>query len=254
MNLRKTVLALGTVGAFVLPTVAFAQPVPSYATQAAPGYASHDEQQIHGTVASLDGKYRVYVRDDRGYVDAVDLHDGTVINPTGIPLQPGMPVTIYGRPNGKTFDANEIDAPNDVSDDNGQADYGYDAGPDAGYVTPYPYYSYYPAYALSYPAFISLGFGFGGGYYGGGYYGGGYGRGYYGHGGYYGRGGYYGHGGYRGSFGPGYGSHGTYSTGGYRGGYGGGYRGSASVGRSSGGFSHAGGGGGGFHGGGGAHH
>jgi hypothetical protein len=252
MKLRNSALALATAGAFLLPAVASAQPVPSYATQSAPGYASHDDQQIHGTIASLDGKYRVYVRDDRGYVDTVELHDGTVINPTGIPLEPGMPVTIYGRPNGKSFDANQIDAPNDVSDDNGPGDYGYDAGPDAGYVNPYPYYSYYPAYALSYPAFISLGFGYGGGYYGGGYYGGGYyGRGYYGHG-------YNGHGGvYRGSFGPGYGGgyHGSYG-GGYHGSYGGGYHGSAGIGRASGGFSHAGGGGGGFHGGGGggAHH
>jgi hypothetical protein len=225
MKLRNSALALATAGAFLLPAVASAQPVPSYATQSAPGYASHDDQQIHGTIASLDGKYRVYVRDDRGYVDTVELHDGTVINPTGIPLEPGMPVTIYGRPNGKSFDANQIDAPNDVSDDNGPGDYGYDAGPDAGYVNPYPYYSYYPAYALSYPAFISLGFGYGGGYYGGGYYGGGYyGRGYYGRG--------------------------------YNGSYGGGYHGSAGIGRASGGFSHAGGGGGGFHGGGGggAHH
>jgi hypothetical protein len=253
MNFRNSALAVATAGAFLLPSVASAQPVPSYATQAAPGYASQGDQQIHGTIASLDGKYRVYVRDDRGYVDSVDLHDGTIINPTGIPLQPGMPVTIYGRANGKVFDANQIDAPNDVGDDGASGDYGYDAGPEPGYVTPYPYYSYYPAYALSYPAFISLGFGFGGGYYGGGY-----GRGYYGAG-YYGRGhygnGYYGHGGYRGSFGPGYGGHGTYSTGGYRGGYGGGYRGSAGVGHASGGFSH-GGGGGGFHGGGGGgpHH
>ena len=258
MNFRNSALALATAGAFLLPSVAAAQPVPSYATQGAPGYASQGDQQIHGTIASLDGKYRVYVRDDRGYVDSVDLHDGTIINPTGIPLQAGMPVTIYGRPNGKVFDANQIDAPNDVADDSGAGDYGYDAGPDPGYVTPYPYYSYYPAYALSYPACISLGFGFGGGYYGGGYYGG-YGRGYYGHGSYghgYNGNGYYGHGGYRVSFGPGDGGHGTYSTGGYRGGYGGGYRGSAGVGRPSGGFSHAGGGGGGFHGGGGggAHH
>jgi hypothetical protein len=247
MKFRNSALALATAGAFLLPAVAYAQPVPSYATQSAPGYASRDDQQIHGTVASLDGKYRVYVRDDRGYVDTVELHDGTIINPTGIPLQPGMPVTIYGRANGNVFDANQIDAPNDVSDDSGPGDYGYDAGPYAGYVNPYPYYSYYPAYALSYPAFISLGFGFGGGYYGGGYYGRGYyGRGYNGHGG-----------GYRGSFGPGYGGgyHGSYGTG-YHGSYGAGYHGSAGVGRPASGFSHAGGAGGsGFHsGGGGAHH
>jgi hypothetical protein len=251
MKFRNSALALATAGAFLLPTVASAQPVPSYATQSAPGYGSRDEQQIQGTIASLDGKYRVYVRDNRGYVDTVDLHDGTVINPTGIPLQPGMPVTIYGRPSGKVFLANEVDAPNDAGDDGGAGDYGYDAGPDPGYVSPYPYYSYYPAYALSYPAFISLGFGFGGGYYGGGYYGG-YGRGYYGRGGYYGHGGSYGRGGYRGSFGPGYGTGGTYS----HGTYGGGYRGSVGASRGSSGFSRSGGGGGGFHGGGGggAHH
>ncbi len=38
------------------------------------------------------------------------MHQGTVINPTGLPLQNGMRVTIYGYNAGSTFAANEIDA------------------------------------------------------------------------------------------------------------------------------------------------
>jgi hypothetical protein len=53
----------------------------------------------------------MYVRDKRGYVDNVQLHQGTIINPTGIQLQPGYPVTVAGRVNGNTFVADEIDTP-----------------------------------------------------------------------------------------------------------------------------------------------
>ncbi|MBD5606415.1 MAG: hypothetical protein IAI48_15200 [Candidatus Eremiobacteraeota bacterium] len=247
MNLK---MAAAAAALATLPVAVSAQPVPSYASQ---------DEQIRGTIASIGGKYTIYVRDERGFVDTVSLHDGTVINPTGLTLEPGQSVTIDGRTDGHSFDANEIDTPYNV--DAGP----YDVGPDAGYVSAYPYYSYYPAYALSYPAFISLGFGFGGygGY--GGYYGGGgyYGYGRYGHG--YAPG--YGHGGYGGAgYGRRYAQGSTYGNG-YRGGAtygrgaatygGGGYRGAGSYSRgagggsfhgsSAGGGSHGGGGGGGAH-------
>ena len=82
--------------------------------------------------------------------------------------------------------------------------YAYPA-PSYGYYNSWPYYWGYPS--------LSLGFGFGGGYYYGGYRGGGYYGGGY-HGGYYG-GGYHG-GGY-------YGGGGNHGGGGYRGGGGGGH-------------------------------
>ena len=40
--------------------------------------------------------FSLRVRDDRGYVDLVQLHQGKIIDPTGIPLQPGMVVSISG--------------------------------------------------------------------------------------------------------------------------------------------------------------
>jgi hypothetical protein len=51
------------------------------------------------------------IRDSRGFISNVSLHQGTIINPTGIKLQPGMRVTIHGRNAGATFAANEIDTP-----------------------------------------------------------------------------------------------------------------------------------------------
>ncbi len=51
------------------------------------------------------------LRDDRGHVDNVRLHQGTVINPTGLTLASGMSVTIYGHNRGSVFAANEIDTP-----------------------------------------------------------------------------------------------------------------------------------------------
>lgn len=251
MKILSLTLALGFAAALV-PAAARADDVPSYA---------HHEETIHGTIVSFDGKYTAYVRDERGFVDRIALHDGTVINPTGLTLEPGQTVTILGRTDGRDFDANEIDTPY-------QEDGDYAPDPDGAYVAPYDYYPSYPAYALAYPAFVSLGFGFGyfggyGGYYHGGYYGGyghgyGYGYGGYAHGGYYGHSGYYNHGGSYYSTTP-YGrstqpyarsfqSAHPMSSGAFRGQPGGGFHSSG-----GGGFRSSAGGGG-FHGGGGSHH
>jgi hypothetical protein len=189
MFMKKALAVLGLTGMLALPLAAQAQ-------SAADG--SQDEV-IHGTIASLEGQYTIYVHDQRGFVDTVRLHDGTIINPTGLTLEPGQSVEIHGRTDGHVFDANEIDTPyTDQAGTDDSAGYSTDDAPPPApvYVAPYPYYSYYPAYAIAYPAFVSLGFGFGwgccyGGFYGGGFFGHGYyGPGYYGHG-YYGHG-YYG--------------------------------------------------------------
>ena len=118
-----------------LPSLALAQPMPSYAVRKV--------ETIRGTISSFNGAYTMYVRDNRGYIDDVTLHQGTIINPTGIRLQPGFPVTITGRPNGSTFLADQIDTPYRIV-------YGYG----------YPYYGY--GYGYPYPAYgPSLGFGWG---------------------------------------------------------------------------------------------
>jgi hypothetical protein len=135
--------ALATVG-LVLPTIASAQDVPSYAQP------SRDES-IQGRISSVNGTFNISVRDDRGFLDNVELHQGTIINPTGLTLATGMNVTILGVSNGGEFDATEIDTP-----------YQYD-GP-----LPVPYYYgpgwWYPGYGYGYgPSFgLSLFFGAGG--------------------------------------------------------------------------------------------
>jgi hypothetical protein len=83
---------------------AAAQNVPSYA---APGA----DETIQGTVAAVNGPYNISVRDVRGYIDNVTLHQGTIINPTGLELAPGESVSIVGNAQGSTFAANEIDTP-----------------------------------------------------------------------------------------------------------------------------------------------
>lgn len=104
-----------------------------------PSYATHQES-IVGTVRSFDGQYTMYVRDQRGYLDRVRLHQGTIINPTGLTLESGMHVTVYGRNAGRVFLADEIDTPYRPGY------YGYPGG--------YPY----PAWGLG------LRFGLGGGW------------------------------------------------------------------------------------------
>jgi hypothetical protein len=96
------------IAALATPPAASAQarglggPVPSYA-------AASNDQSVRGVVANYDGKYVLQVRDRAGYLDNVRLHQGTIINPTGLPLQNGMRVIVYGYNAGRTFAANEID-------------------------------------------------------------------------------------------------------------------------------------------------
>ena len=131
---------------FVGPGSAIAESVPSYATA---------EQTIHGQIASVDGLYSIKVHDDNGYLDNVALHHGTIINPTGLTLAPGMSVTILGYNGGSVFEANEIDTP-----------YTY-AGPrpasvyyGAGWWYPGFPYGYGPSYSLiitgGYPVYRSF--------------------------------------------------------------------------------------------------
>lgn len=87
------------------PFAAGAQNTPPYAEPAT------GDAQIRGRILSFDGGYGLQVRDDKGYIDNVRLHDGTIINPTGLRLAPGMIVSILGYNAGPYFAANEIDTP-----------------------------------------------------------------------------------------------------------------------------------------------
>jgi len=81
------------IAGLVHPTNASAQDVPSYAQ---PGR----DESIQGRIASVNGTFNISVRDNRGFVDNVELHQGTIINPTGLTLAAGMSVTIIGVGNG----------------------------------------------------------------------------------------------------------------------------------------------------------
>jgi hypothetical protein len=148
--------------AIAAPLAASAQPTstqPAQPPAVAPSYARPDvttgEDVVHGRVISFDGAYTMQVADERGYVDSVQLHKGTIINPTGLTLAPGMMVTIRGVNNGSALVANQIDTP-------------YTAF--AAYPA-YPYYGYpYYGYPYGFGPRFSVGFGFGG-FHGGGFHG-----------------------------------------------------------------------------------
>ena len=130
--MRKLLTAATAALILYLPLAASAQSAPSYA-QPAPG----QDAQIQGRVTAFDGGYQLKVRDEKGYIDNVRLHRGTIINPTGLTLAPGMVVSILGYNAGTHFEANEIDTPYTFS-------YGvpYFAG------RPWNYYG--PAFSLGY--------------------------------------------------------------------------------------------------------
>ncbi|MBV8148473.1 MAG: hypothetical protein JO092_05220 [Candidatus Eremiobacteraeota bacterium] len=132
-KLASAVLAL-TLAAAALPLAASAQ------VQA---------QEIQGTIQSIDGTFNITVQDQNGYLDNVELHQGTVINPTGLTLASGMSVTIDGYDNGSVFEANVINTPYQYS------------GPVATPV----YYGpgwWYPGFAYGYGPSFSLFIGTGG--------------------------------------------------------------------------------------------
>jgi hypothetical protein len=105
----KPLLAALAALTFAAPLAAQAQNVPSYA-QGQPQYAN-GEENIHGRITGFDGGYNLQVRDEQGYVDNIQLHQGTIINPTGITLTPGMVVSILGYNAGAYLAANEVDTP-----------------------------------------------------------------------------------------------------------------------------------------------
>jgi hypothetical protein len=93
--------------ALIVPAIASAQVDPSYAT----GDQGGQNQQIQGTVSAINGTWNITLADANGYSDSIALHQGTIINPTGLTLEPGMNVTIDGYADGSNFDAVEIDTP-----------------------------------------------------------------------------------------------------------------------------------------------
>jgi len=123
---------------FAVAALLGALAAPASAQQGLPSYATSADQAIHGRVTNFDGKYALQVRDEHGYTDRVELHDGTIINPTGLHLAAGMRVTVYGQPDGSRFVANEIDTPY-------QTAYAYP-------YAAYPYYGY-PYYGGPYVRF-----------------------------------------------------------------------------------------------------
>jgi hypothetical protein len=119
------------------PVAAFAQDAPSYAQAPDPSDANGGDENIHGRVLTFDGGYSLEVRDDRGFIDNVELHDGTIINPTGLTLAPGMVVSILGYNSGSFFAANEIDTP-------------YTLENDVAWYSGEPWYDYGPSYSLDF--------------------------------------------------------------------------------------------------------
>jgi hypothetical protein len=87
------------------------------------------QETIHGKIASFDGAQNLQLDDDRGFVANVVLERGTIVQPNGARLAPGMRVTIVGTNRGPVLAANEIDV---VERTLPNADGGVAAAPPAG--------------------------------------------------------------------------------------------------------------------------
>jgi hypothetical protein len=96
-----------------LPVAGFAESArasPDTPTYAVPANADASET-VSGHITWFDGRFDLQIRDDRGFVDNVQLRQGTVIDPTGLTLRTGMPVEIRGRNRGFVLIAEQIDSP-----------------------------------------------------------------------------------------------------------------------------------------------
>lgn len=161
MNCAKLIGLLLTATAVAVPLSAAAQQPPGTPSYALPRESNPPSagDTIKGRVLSFDGAYSLQVADERGYTDNVQLRKGTIINPTGITLAPGMSVTIHGVNGGSALIASEIDTPYTR----------YDAVPGNPYY-PYPVYPAYPVFpygygfGFGYEPGMRIGIGFGGGF------------------------------------------------------------------------------------------
>jgi hypothetical protein len=144
--MRLTIaLAIAVAGASQPAMAQLPQPTP-------PPYAKPStDQTIRGRIMAIDGPFNLRVRDDKGYIDSVELHRGTIINPTGLRLAVAMRVKILGYNAGAALEANEIDTP-----------YTY-AGPPP-IATYYGPGWWYPGYAFGYGPAFSLNIRAGGGF------------------------------------------------------------------------------------------
>jgi hypothetical protein len=110
-TLQSRTFAALLVGALAaIPLGTFAQTsgdLPSYARPNAPV----ETETIHGRIASVDGPDGLHVRDERGFIDNVQLRGDTTIDPPGTRLMPGMQVTIAGVNRGPVFAADRIVLP-----------------------------------------------------------------------------------------------------------------------------------------------
>lgn len=128
MSARPLAISLATLlgAGALLPQIASAQPVPSYAQRSNDVEPREGQETITGTVSLVQGEY-VEIQDDRGYIDRVDFTTETAMRPSGLRLRKGMRVTITGYNQGQIFDAYEIAATSAAPSYGGNApSYGYD--------------------------------------------------------------------------------------------------------------------------------
>jgi hypothetical protein len=81
-------LLAASAGVAATAAPALSQTVPYYAPY---GYDAHD---VRGTVSYFSG-YVMTINTRKGQIE-VQLHRGTVINPLGMTIRPGMHVTVHG--------------------------------------------------------------------------------------------------------------------------------------------------------------
>lgn len=105
----KIVVALLALAVAAGPAGALAQSGPSGMPSYAVPVLGSNQETIHGSIASVDAADMLRINDDRGFVDNVQLQQGTIVYPSGARLLPGMIVTIAGINRGSVFAANQID-------------------------------------------------------------------------------------------------------------------------------------------------
>lgn len=95
----------------IIATLVSLATLPAHASIASAAEVAVAQTQLQGTITEIVGKYDVRVKTARGNIADVTLRQGTIINPSGMTLRPGVRVTVLGSGNADSFAAAQIDTP-----------------------------------------------------------------------------------------------------------------------------------------------
>jgi hypothetical protein len=107
--MTRRILAIPMLAALLAGAGAIASTAAPAAAQYAPyAYGPYQRQNVVNGIVTYFYQFNMTIQAPSGAIIPVQLHQGTIINPLGLSLAPGMPVTVRGYWANGAFFANRI--------------------------------------------------------------------------------------------------------------------------------------------------